>query len=765
MRKFLLPLFIGVSFIAQAQKMLPVKQHGKWGFINLDGKIVIEPAYDEAAVFKNGYAVVGINGKRGIIDSVGKIVIPAEYEGAEPLASGYFALRKGKWSLADLTGKVYGNFNYDIIRSLDYNTIQLIDSGRSYLFHIPTQHLNDNYWDRVGILESGKWYTVWKQGKIGILNNLHQVFTKPLVAQEILYDQNIFVIKNGARYGFINQKGEPVLEAKAWLYYKVIHPEVLVVYDNPSELSLLNLRDHKLILQNDYHQYRVLNEDFIVCVKLHLEGLANWNGDILIPNEYESISYYGGDGMLQIKKNGNTGVVSSSGKIIIPADYTFIDPFDKYNRAVAGKGGKYGILARNGGAIIPFIYDNFVIEEDVIKGYDGESMDVYTLNAKGLPEDKVHFNQVQTIQLNKRYRPQPAQNIVNTDIDFSTRNFSLVDTESGGFEFNGRFERKEKSVSYNAKSRIKCIIPKNYENVWNLCGVWDTTRKRRIAELEYWDIRVSELNIQNWARIILPGGRQGLISKNGAIKTQFPIKKGTRTAPANIAYVGPYKHGLARINVGGKLNNNTTSGSWSDFRPSLRGYSLWVQDGMWGYINGNGEMQIPAEYTYLTNFTNGKSIAGKGGKFGVIDTLNHFVIPLKYDEITYLPDCKDQYFKLSRSTTRYGLLDANGHVILKAEYQYVGYPSEGLVPVKQNDHWGFVDMNGTVVIQPEYEMVSPFSDGLALIKKKALIGFIDHTGKVVIDCKYGSALDVHEGKIPVKLQGKWGYLDKTGHIV
>src|SRR5262245_31023538 len=58
----------------QTAKLYPVRQHGKWGFINREGKIMISPRFDEAEEFTEGLAPVQIGNKYGYINRSGKIV-------------------------------------------------------------------------------------------------------------------------------------------------------------------------------------------------------------------------------------------------------------------------------------------------------------------------------------------------------------------------------------------------------------------------------------------------------------------------------------------------------------------------------------------------------------------------------------------------------------------------------------------------------------------------------------------------------------------
>lgn len=69
---------------------------GKWGFVNLDGTIFIEPQYDEAKSFSNGLAAVCKDGKWGIINNNNELIIDYQYTYCGYLSSGGVVYVKGE---------------------------------------------------------------------------------------------------------------------------------------------------------------------------------------------------------------------------------------------------------------------------------------------------------------------------------------------------------------------------------------------------------------------------------------------------------------------------------------------------------------------------------------------------------------------------------------------------------------------------------------------------------------------------------------------
>lgn len=72
--------------------LAPIYRAGKVGFINLAGKIVVEPRFDSAGCFSAGMARVLVSGKYGYIDAKGTMTIPPAYADANDFSEALAAV-------------------------------------------------------------------------------------------------------------------------------------------------------------------------------------------------------------------------------------------------------------------------------------------------------------------------------------------------------------------------------------------------------------------------------------------------------------------------------------------------------------------------------------------------------------------------------------------------------------------------------------------------------------------------------------------------
>ncbi len=86
--------------------MAPVKILGRWGFVNKEDQIVINPNYDSVSDFVNRVAIAYRNGKAGLIDAEGNTLLPFRYDSIFSQGDALVIASAGKKGLADRNGHV-----------------------------------------------------------------------------------------------------------------------------------------------------------------------------------------------------------------------------------------------------------------------------------------------------------------------------------------------------------------------------------------------------------------------------------------------------------------------------------------------------------------------------------------------------------------------------------------------------------------------------------------------------------------------------------
>ncbi|MFK7808743.1 MAG: WG repeat-containing protein [Saprospiraceae bacterium] len=144
-KKLLLALLLILPFLSPAQsQLLRIEEAGKYGYINLNGEVVISPKYVEAFNFSEGLGAVRLTDKFGFIDSTGQWQIPPIYDYAKPFKNGQASVwLEGKEMLVSTTGvpspkRKYNNRNsvpegFTILESSDGKFGAADENGRVIL--------------------------------------------------------------------------------------------------------------------------------------------------------------------------------------------------------------------------------------------------------------------------------------------------------------------------------------------------------------------------------------------------------------------------------------------------------------------------------------------------------------------------------------------------------------------------------------------------------------------------------------------------------
>lgn len=112
--------------------LVSVQILGKWGIIDLNEKLIVQPIYDHIFQFNNDLAIVSSKGKWGIIGKAGEHVLVPKFDVLERLVSGNFKTKKdNKFGLVNAKGRIVINTKYESLLELP-NGYAIIEKGGKF---------------------------------------------------------------------------------------------------------------------------------------------------------------------------------------------------------------------------------------------------------------------------------------------------------------------------------------------------------------------------------------------------------------------------------------------------------------------------------------------------------------------------------------------------------------------------------------------------------------------------------------------------------
>ncbi|MFW5685866.1 MAG: WG repeat-containing protein, partial [Spirochaetota bacterium] len=134
---------LAVAFSATAEdELFRILVDDRWGFMNADGEVVIEPRFDHAYRFRNGHTVVRQGdfdtGKRAFMDAEGNLITGFTFDRAYHFAGGFATgVINGRWGFIRPDGTTLGSFRYNAIIPFDHGHAGVrVDNGSDLFWGI-----------------------------------------------------------------------------------------------------------------------------------------------------------------------------------------------------------------------------------------------------------------------------------------------------------------------------------------------------------------------------------------------------------------------------------------------------------------------------------------------------------------------------------------------------------------------------------------------------------------------------------------------------
>ena len=189
-----------------------VTEAGKQKLVNTTGEVVLENGYDSIKQIL-GYTTQGIvfkqSDKYGVMDTKGEVLITSAYDDLKEVKDGIFIAKRGdKFGIINLQNEIKVDFIY---KSISYNSIAdiILAENENFKSDVMDSSFETKLQGIVSEVDEEKGYF-----KINIDNEYKYYNFKfeEKEVKDILTTNTLFLSKQDGKYGFVNSKGDVIVD-------------------------------------------------------------------------------------------------------------------------------------------------------------------------------------------------------------------------------------------------------------------------------------------------------------------------------------------------------------------------------------------------------------------------------------------------------------------------------------------------------------------------------------------------------------------------
>lgn len=328
------------------------KQNDKWGFIDVNGKVVISPVYDDCQDFSNGVAAVKMNGQWGYIDASGKVLIRPAFEECTPFVRNVATARKnGKWGVINKGGQSVAGFIFDKIG--EFNDGFAYANNGTIPYYVRSngkaQKLSKDY--TYGTFSDGMAPVMDKKSKRwGFINAKGQIAIETRYDTVYNFSNGIALVKRKGEYQYIGTNGgKKNIDVPTWQELKFVNGVAKV--KKTRGVGFMN-SDFKMlpVTAKDATDF---NESGIAVLVMFDNSIQyiNKEGRVVAKGDYDRVGNFS-NGLAWVSKNDKFGYIDMSGKMVIDTIFTSATDFGE-GVAFVQNNGRLGSIRYQKAAVMP----------------------------------------------------------------------------------------------------------------------------------------------------------------------------------------------------------------------------------------------------------------------------------------------------------------------------------------------------------------------------------------------------------------------------
>lgn len=333
------------------------KRNGKYGFLNKNGDVIIEPSLDEVNAESNYYKyegwliIIKKQNKEGIVYK-GKMVLPPSYERVVFSGKIFIAKEEGQYKMFDLEGHFIKDLPFEHVGGFGiYKNAEFRQNGKYGIIDEFGNIIIEAQYDLLAPFSDGL-ACFKKNRKWGYINKRNEVVIEPQFESCLFFNDGYAKFEKDRKYGLIDTTGKIIIPPKyeACAYdseglFRCRLEDTIFFYDD--KLNLVN----QIALEN----YQSGFNNLIKIKQADKFGLIKSNGEIVLEPKYDEITDYSEFSIL--KQNGRYGIINKEGKIVTNPIFESIYYDRTPGISVFGLGKKYGLIDKMGNILVDPIFD------------------------------------------------------------------------------------------------------------------------------------------------------------------------------------------------------------------------------------------------------------------------------------------------------------------------------------------------------------------------------------------------------------------------
>lgn len=346
-------------------KLIPIANGNQYGYIDWEGKIIINPQFSEAGLFMDDVALIKTSGSEplyGYIDTKGSYIINPQYIYATDFVDGIALTVKPNEAPKGINKK--GEVVFEV------KNAQSVTNFHEGLAAYSVENEQGTVWgfidDKGTSVITPQFQSVGKfsEGKAAFMN------------------------KEG-KWGFIDKTGKIVINNQ-FSRAGIFKNGKAVAFDSNSKAGLIDEKG-KYLINPQFQQMIPDGKNFIIASGSKC-GWVDSEGTIIINPQFDGVMPFGSNDIAPVRQDDQWGYIDRKGKYEINPQFGFAYPFVS-GKAIVSNGSDVGIIDKKGGYVVnpqfnrlSGSYNSFALADNAIQTVVSDYFDVESI-ANGIKKE------------------------------------------------------------------------------------------------------------------------------------------------------------------------------------------------------------------------------------------------------------------------------------------------------------------------------------------------------------------------------------------